>query len=177
MEIATARSELARAVLNEPVIGAEANGLTGAGPDGDAAEEETANAGADGDAQGAKTVTAGGDETLMVALTPVELAEDREQVSAAGLAVLRGLAAEGAVEMAATLERSGRAGELTVPAAAVVTAPGGNQCVLIVTSAALRPVAIEILGDDEDGGALVRGELRAGDEVRLSPPAKDRRCA
>jgi hypothetical protein len=120
-------------------------------------------------------LTAAEDETLVVAQTPIELTEERTAVSEVGLKALQAVAGAGEPAIAAVLERPVRADEVTVPAAAVVTSPLGGQCVLVVKGDGLTPVDVEVMGGGE-GFAMVRGRLEVGQELRLSPPPKDRRC-
>ncbi|MDR1188897.1 MAG: hypothetical protein LBK95_15865, partial [Bifidobacteriaceae bacterium] len=165
------------------VIGSAEPVLSGAvlAPRG-AVEEVAAPSSSGDDGSGAGTVAtatetlaAEPDEELATTGDPITLGEDRSRVSAEGLVALRRQVESGAAVVETKLVREAGAGELLVPAAAVVATPDGATCVLRVTGSSLEPVGVEVVGDTA-GSSIVKAGLEPGDEVRVAPAAKDRRC-
>jgi peptidoglycan hydrolase-like protein with peptidoglycan-binding domain len=162
--IATSAAELTRAALTDAAYAD--NALIYAPAEG---EEASASGMPE-----AEPLTAGTDDVLRLAGTEIALDDARDQVAEEALPKLRSLVEIGAVAVEAVLARPPGAGELVIPAAAVVAAENGTVCVLRVEDG-LEPVRVEVLGD-VDGGAVVRAELKVGDKVRVDPAPEDRRC-
>ncbi|MDR0591805.1 MAG: hypothetical protein LBG60_00820 [Bifidobacteriaceae bacterium] len=164
--IATAEPALARAVLASPDLSGDTVGF----------ELEGEPAGAFPAVAPDDVITAGDDESLLVGKTPLELSADRAEVAIDALPRLSGLAQPNASTAKASLEREASDGEFLVPAAAVVATPRGETCVLRVAGGGLEPVTVAV-ADDKGGSSIVTGELKAGDLVRITPPAEARSCA
>jgi hypothetical protein len=114
-------------------------------------------------------------ETLIASGVEITLSEDRAGVAADDLEVLQSKVAASSPVVAASLERAANADEYLVPADAVIATADGGTCVLRVEGAALRPVAVEILGN-ASGNSIAKGDLKAGQKVRIAPEPKDRQC-
>jgi peptidoglycan hydrolase-like protein with peptidoglycan-binding domain len=118
---------------------------------------------------------AGAEERLQVRGVEIALAESRAEVAPEALATLGDLVEPGSAAAEGALERPAGADELMVAAASVVTEPDGSVCVLRVNGDTLEPVPVEILGS-EIGSSIIKGQLKAGDQIRVAPAARDRRC-
>jgi peptidoglycan hydrolase-like protein with peptidoglycan-binding domain len=164
--IATARPALTRAVLTT-LDGSDDVGQLG--PDGEPMNVRVEVAPED-------LIAADDDEALMVGTAVIALTPERNEVAAEDLEILGSKVQANAAIVAARLQRQGGAGELLVPAAAVVATQEGITCVLRIAGVSLEPVAVEVTGDIA-GSSIVKGELKPGDQVRVAPAAKDRRCA
>lgn len=121
------------------------------------------------------TATALPSEELVYSDVRIELDEDFQRVSDAGLAALSSLLTAPSAQIAALLTQPSSADYWRIPAPAVITAVGSAACVFRSEGAAQTPVAVEVVAST-GGAVIIDGPLKASDDLLVFSTSEVRTC-
>lgn len=120
-------------------------------------------------------VAAPDDAALVYLGAPLGLDESRTGLTDEGIATLGAAVQPGQVGVLAQLTSLPKPGDFRVPAAAIRTGRDGQMCVLLAPGSSDDAARMITVVGVTDGVTIVRGDLRAGDMVRV-PAGSDSSC-